>query len=158
MHLLERLSSFILPENLVVFGMRKYPAKLCQVSPASCVQALSPSLEIRKTCCVRPWHSHINALSSRLLSTLPSLLLHFLPQHTKVAMLNSDTDPQPIQGSCRTQSPNQGFTFVCTECFGDSEHNQGEVYAHISLVFSAASELCYTRIMICLSVLSIRNA
>lgn len=76
-HLLERLSSFILPENLVVSGMRKYPARLCQVSPASCVQALSPSLEIRKTCCVRPWHSHINALSSRLLSTLPSAVAAF---------------------------------------------------------------------------------
>lgn len=46
--LLERVPSFILPENLVVSGMRKYPTRLCQVSP--CVQALNLSLQIRKKC------------------------------------------------------------------------------------------------------------
>lgn len=56
--------------NLLLSGMRKHQTRVCQVSPAPCVQALKLFLtDMENVLCVRPWHSHsINSLSSRLLS------------------------------------------------------------------------------------------
>lgn len=109
--------------------------------------------------CVRPWHSHnINSLSSRLLST---------PSHCYCCI----SFPSTLKWQCwiltltpslsrASAEPNLQIrvSHLLPQYFGDAEHNRGEVYAHIILVFCAASELSFTRRTDCLSVLSIRNA
>lgn len=158
-HLLERVPSFILKLAFVWYEKTSNKAVPGISSPMrSGSQALPYRYGKRALCEAMAQPQHWLPLLQAPLQAFPLLLLHFLPQHTKVTMLNPGTDPQPIQGFCRTKPPDQTFTFASTEYFGDAEHNQWEVYAHIILIFCPASELYFTRRMICLSVLSIRKA
>lgn len=167
---LETIIPFILPENLVAPGIRRYQTSLCQVSPALCMHHLTLSSQIRSVLCARPWRSHeINALSSNLLSVPPRSpflpLLCSLPLPTKAAMPIARTDAaRPLtDGFFGTKTPTQVFKlpneFGSTEYFGDAEClKQGEGHSRITPVFRAASEPSLTRRIIHLSVLSRRNA
>lgn len=57
---LERITPLILPENLVVPGIRRYQTSMCQVSPGLCVHSHTLSVQIRNALCTRLRHSHKN--------------------------------------------------------------------------------------------------
>lgn len=94
MEQLERITPLILPENLVVPGIRRYQTSMCQVSPGLCVHSHTLSVQIRNVLCMRLRHSHkINPLS--MPSCSPLLLPCSNPHLTKAPMLDTNTDLPP---------------------------------------------------------------